>query len=363
MGDFNSDGLNDPLIQRAEPRDNDSLVFSILLGDASDVGFALEPLLYVADFFDEGDPRNIFDSVSITGLGTMSVFAVEDIPDTSCIELVGVTSADQTVVIGRAPLSFLLQIIGSPDSDVITGTDNGETGSDFLSGNTNLDLITGGLGDDTVFGGQGDDSIVDDQGNDTISGGDRMDSIDGGSGNDLIFGNQQFDEIDGGAGNDTIDGGFGSDLIFGGDGDDSLLGNRLFDTIDGGAGNDTIGGGNNRDLLMGGEGNDRINGGADFDTLNGGAGDDTLTGGANADVFVFSRVSGNDVITDFDLTTFNPEVIDLSDLNLISDFETLQSTFLIQNAAGDAVIQIDADNSITLIGVTLADLTASNFIF
>ncbi|MEL7018862.1 MAG: hypothetical protein AAGL18_09070 [Pseudomonadota bacterium] len=252
------------------------------------------------------------------------------------IEFVGVTSADQTVVIGRAPLNFPLQIIGSPDSDVITGTDNGETGSDFLSGNTNLDLITGGLGDDTVFGGQGDDllvggegddSIVGDQGNDTISGGDLMDSIDGGSGNDLIFGNQRFDEIDGGAGNDTI------------------------------------GGGNNRDLLMGGEGNDRINGGADFDTLNGGAGDDTLTGGANADVFVFSRVSGNDVITDFDLTTFNPEVIDLSDLNLISDFETLESTFLIQNAAGDAVIQIDADNSITLIGVTLADLTARNFIF
>ncbi|MEO0674527.1 MAG: calcium-binding protein, partial [Pseudomonadota bacterium] len=178
-----------------------------------------------------------------------------------------------------------------------------------------------------LVGGEGDDSIVGDQGNDTISGGDLMDSIDGGSGNDLIFGNQRFDEIDGGAGNDTI------------------------------------GGGNNRDLLMGGEGNDRINGGADFDTLNGGAGDDTLTGGANADVFVFSRVSGNDVITDFDLTTFNPEVIDLSDLNLISDFETLESTFLIQNAAGDAVIQIDADNSITLIGVTLADLTARNFIF
>ncbi|MBR6014265.1 MAG: calcium-binding protein [Selenomonadaceae bacterium] len=70
----------------------------------------------------------------------------------------------------------------------------------------------------------------------------------------------------------------------------TLKGSSKNDTLTGGKGNDSLSGGNGNDKLIGNKGND---------TLIGGAGNDTLTGGAGKDVFVYSKSSGNDVITDY----------------------------------------------------------------
>ena len=78
--------------------------------------------------------------------------------------------------------------------------------------------------------------------------------------------------------------------MFGGAGNDSLSG---------GDGNDTISGDKGNDTLTGGAGNDSLSGGDGNDTISGDKGNDTLTGGKGKDVFVYSKSTGNDVITDY----------------------------------------------------------------
>ena len=74
----------------------------------------------------------------------------------------------------------------------------------------------------------------------------------------------------------------GADELTGTDGLDMLFGQGGADTLNGGAGND---------WLLGGDGND---------TLDGGAGNDCLQGNAGNDTYVFTKGSGNDIITDLD---------------------------------------------------------------
>jgi Ca2+-binding RTX toxin-like protein len=98
-----------------------------------------------------------------------------------------------------------------------------------------------------------------------------------------------------------------------------------------------------------------LNGAAGDDVLIGGAGDDVLNGGAGADVFVFENGSGNDVIVDFNLTDFDSLAI--RDFG----FEDIASVLLATTEVdGNAVIQLDADDSVTLVDVSVADLMEHN---
>jgi Ca2+-binding RTX toxin-like protein len=129
------------------------------------------------------------------------------------------------------------------------------------------------------------------------------------------------------------------------------------DADQGAAAANTLLGGGNRDVLFGFAGADTLNGMGGNDYLDGGKGNDMLTGGAGADRFVFVTGDGNDTITDF---THGSDVIDLHGYG-VTDFATLE-TLMYQDGA-NLLIALDAQNHITLQGVTIAQLSAGDFAF
>ena len=195
----------------------------------------------------------------------------------------------------------------------------------------------------------------------------------GGSGNDILRGDSglgDYDRMDGGADNDAYYVDTGDDLTFeaAGGGTDTvyadvrvsnggvylyanvenlvLLGTTAF-----GVGNElanTLTGNAQGNYLLGGAGNDR---------LNGGTGNDVLFGEAGQDTFAFSVGSGGDVISDFSLSD---DRIDVSAFGFTS-FDQIQSRFSQVNANG-AINLGDGDFTV-LHNVTMANLTAANFIF
>ena len=277
-------------------------------------------------------------------------------------------------------------LVGGDGNDTIIGgiagadTLIGGTGNDSLDGGSNADTLEGGAGNDTLIGGEASDLINGGIGDDEIRGDSGFDTINGGDGNDLIIDGIGADLLNGGAGNDTISGGTNFDTLIGGTGNDSLDGGGAADTINGGSGNDTLDGGSGADLLFGGNdndlllggltgrdfldgglGNDTLNGGSNIDTLVGGAGNDILSGGSGADEFVFENGFGTDRVTDFNLNVVG-EVIDLSGVSNITSFTDLQNFHLETDANGNAVIR-DGANTITLEGITVSELQASDFLF
>ena len=127
-------------------------------------------------------------------------------------------------------------------------------------------------------------------------------------------------------------------------------------TLDGSSTNDNMTGGKGNDSLFGNAGNDKLSGGKGNDTLDGGAGKDVLTGGDGSDTFVFHGVFGQDRVTDFtagvDHLTF--------DQSLFADTASVLSHA--HQAGADVVISTDASHTVTLSGVSLANLQASDFL-
>ena len=149
-------------------------------------------------------------------------------------------------------------------------------------------------------------------------------------------------------GNDTLDGGNGNDAILGLAGDDILGGANGDDVLDGGGGDDALTGGNGDDMLFGSVGDDTLTGGNGEDTLDGGAGDDRLTGGKGPDLFVFHAGFagfGDDLIFDFS----NGDHIQF-DSGLFEDAQAVLDASV--PVGNNTVITLDADNKITLLGVT-----------
>jgi Ca2+-binding RTX toxin-like protein len=116
--------------------------------------------------------------------------------------------------------------------------------------------------------------------------------------------------ITGTTANDTLYGTAAADTMLGLAGADRLYGQDGNDRIEGGAGDDTLLGGAGIDTMLGGDGRD---------TFYGGAGSDVLTGGANADRFVFNTGLGS------------------GNVDRITDFSTVDDTFLLENATFKAL--------------------------
>ena len=76
---------------------------------------------------------------------------------------------------------------------------------------------------------------------------------------------------------------------------------------------------------------------------------------------MFADGGGADTVTDFDIAN-QFEKIDLSGLSAIVDFADLAANHLSQ-AGSDARIDDGTGTTITLIGITAADLTGDDFIF
>jgi Ca2+-binding RTX toxin-like protein len=135
---------------------------------------------------------------------------------------------------------------------------------------------------------------------------------------------------------------------------------KPYDANFGGAAMDTtLTGGADPDTLYGFAGNDTLNGRAGNDLINGGGGNDTLTGGAGDDHFVFVFGDGHDTITDFSPGNGSGDVIDLHGYGVTTFADLL--THMSQVGA-DVLIDLDAQNQITLQHVMLAQLNAGDFL-
>nr|MCV4206126.1 right-handed parallel beta-helix repeat-containing protein [Roseomonas sp. SXEYE001] len=166
---------------------------------------------------------------------------------------------------------------------------------------------------------------------------------------------------EGTGGNDRLTGTVQHDKLVGLDGNDRLHGGDGHDLIEGGAGDDRIIGGNGLDTLLGGDGNDRLSGGGGQDYLSGGSGDDTLTGGNGNDNFhSFGFGWGNDVVTDFSLAS--DDVLLLEGYGF-SNLEEMQAAAEFDGRSSVITSQHDADTSIKLIGVNVANMTSDDIFF
>jgi Ca2+-binding RTX toxin-like protein len=257
------------------------------------------------------------------------------------------------------------KVNGSSHSEIITGNEQDNT----LSGRAGNDLLTGGGGNDTVFGGADDDVY------DFTGGGLGTDRFFDESGtNDRVIVNSfndilPFSPVDG-----TQTGRDGNDLVivlttgtfrivdhFNGhqiesiatpDGQSMVLANGLVGgngsgIIAGGKGGQTLDGRGGDDFLFGNNGNDR---------LIGGDGNDRLTGGHGGDTFVFGPGFGHDVVTDFS----HADHIEF-DGGLFHNFKQVLAAS--HQVGADTVITVDANDSITLMGVSLHSLHAGHFDF
>jgi Ca2+-binding RTX toxin-like protein len=151
------------------------------------------------------------------------------------------------------------------------------------------------------------------------------------------------DELIGTIGSDDLNGGNGDDIVRGGAGDDTVRGGNGDDDVNGGSGDDDVRGGFGDDTVKGGEGDDTVNGGRD---------DDVLAGGRGADTFVFDGVWGADAGEDI--------VIDYEDgVDLLSVLNV--DSVMISDTAEGALLSMSTGGSLTLEGVTAAEIDASDF--
>jgi Ca2+-binding RTX toxin-like protein len=141
-----------------------------------------------------------------------------------------------------------------------------------------------------------------------------------------------------------------ADFVIGSNCSDVLTGCvNTSNVIVGLGGNDTLVGGNLADVLLGGAGND---------ILVGGPGNDVLSGGGGSNTFKFLEMSGStanfgkDTIVDFKP---GQDVIEISH-SLFADTAALLAATT-DDGHGNAVITVDANNTITLAGLSKAAAT------
>ena len=271
------------------------------------------------------------------------------------------------------------------------GTVYGLGGNDHLVGGAGTDLLDGGTGDDTIDGGGGADTAsyasasgpvtinlslggtqnTGSAGHDTLFG---IEYIEGSQFNDVLRGNSGDNVLDGGLGNDQLAGGAGNDTYYVngqadvlvealGQGTDTAVSTTGFYlyanvenlTLVAGAG-DVFGVGNDlANALTGNEGANLLLGGAGNDRLNGKGGDDVLFGQSGTDTFVFERGTGGDVIADF---VRGQDKIEL--IGIYASFSQVSAHFV--QVGGDGAIDLGGGDMIVLHGVTMATLSAGDFI-
>ncbi|MFT7594457.1 MAG: hypothetical protein ACI8R4_001778 [Paracoccaceae bacterium] len=194
----------------------------------------------------------------------------------------------------------------------------------------------------------------------TLSGDNDL-NVDGNAKNNLITGSDGDNLLRGRGGDDTLKGGAGKDSLIGGNGRDSLSGGDGKDTLRGNIGRDSLLGNKGADKLFGGNGNDTLKGGNGNDLLSGDSGADVLIGNGGSDVFRFKDGFDTDTITGFEALN-DAEKIDLSRVTSVIGFFDLKTNHMVQSGA-DVVIDALGGDTITLVNISLADLTAVDFVF
>lgn len=349
-------------------------------GDAAgDTYFGIEAV-YGSDFNDS--------MVGSSGTNELRGFAGDDILDGAGgnDRLFGGEGADMLIGgIGVDIAMYTVATSGVTLDLTTTGLAGEATGDTFDS----IEWVFGSNFDDDISGDEFNNRLEGRDGDDTLNGGDGNDRLLGGDGNDIINGGDGVDTIFGQDGDDVMTGGAGNDFFFGGAGADSHDGGDDIDTVSylastsgvtvnmqtGGTGGDAAGdtytnierifGTSFDDSIRGSDSDDVLlgNGGADF--LDGGLGDDTLIGGAGIDSFGYNMGEGGaDVITGFFSSN---EVIYLLGVVEDGEFGPFDFEDLIDNFATDVgantVFDFFNGNTLTLVGLNIEDLSASNFDF
>ena len=308
-------------------------------------------------------------------------------------------------------------LTGSDYNDTLQGAGN----DNILSGGKGNDILKGAGGSDTLWGGEGNDYINSDGVGDKIDGGSGIDGVNfstadtgisvslatglygeglyvplpkhpgapkwienvenvyGSNHNDRIWGDDNpnvlwgrdgVDQIWAGDGNDTVVGGAGADQMHGQDGADTLSyaessagvtvlmadgfavgGHGEGDTFDG---FENVRGSDHADIILG-DGN--------INLIEGAGGDDVLFGLGGHDNFMFQRSAagpidvGHDEIGDFTVGQDNI----LIDNSIFANFAQVQSHM--EQVGTTVVITLSPNDSITLHGVNVASLSASDFLF
>jgi hypothetical protein len=259
--------------------------------------------------------------------------------------------SDTTLSLAAGDIEGIQRLYGQALAEIL-----GTQSADFIDRRA---LSTG----EAIYGFGGDDLIFGTQGNDTISGGSGNDQVNGAGGADLIADM---------TGNGILQGGDGEDRVFAGIGNSRLEGGIGNDILVGGTGNDTLLGGSGRDLLQGDPAGARVFGN---DRLDGGTGNDLLMGGDGADVFVFRATGGADTVGRFDVNWLDPNATVATAQDFTPGFDRIEfetGTFATaaevyaatETIGGSAVIQLPGGSaSMTIFGVTEAELSADSFIF
>jgi Bacterial Ig domain len=292
-----------------------------------------------------GDPT-IYDRTSSVGVSNITVDGANvqivsgpRVPDTSESIFVYDRLAGRPLVVGDGN-NFILELVRNQtirmgDGNNFLLLDGGgnhitaDNGSNFIGGATGNDLIWLGDGNNIVIGGP-DDKIFARNGNNVITTG-ADSQIRVGDGSDTITAGDRS-KIWADNGNDLIHSGAGSSLWLG-------------------DGNDTVYAGANNSITLG-NGNDLVYMGAD-DKLTLGHGSDTVVIGVNPQ----STSIGSELINGFnpsrDQITFSAA--------LFTSFASMMADA--KQVGHDTVISYNAQDSVTLRGVSLNSLTASNFHF
>ena len=287
---------------------------------------------------------------------------------------------------------------GTSSNDIMEGS----AGDDTLSAGGGSDLLVGGEGHDLLLGGNGSDTYtyVRGDGDDVIVEGDGQGTADqlivsdvngltetylSADGYDLVIDIFESSIGAGDAGTIRIKdqlrtgGDFGVeeivdsnnnvwtkqdliDFLSGSPSGVTLNGTSANEVLVGGQGDDIVHGGGGDDILRGGDGEDILGADGGNDYLYGGLDDDWMEGGAGNDTFVFTENSGEDGIGDFQAHagTANGDVIELHGQSATSFAELLADA---TEVGGTSFINLDDGNSITLHGVTLDQLSQSDFRF
>ncbi|BBK30908.1 hemolysin type calcium-binding protein [Stella humosa] len=244
-------------------------------------------------------------------------------------------------------------LLGTPETDYM----HGQGGADAIGLDGGDDGARGNAGDDTLIGAAGADSLFGNEGSDLILGGDDGDFIDGGEDSDDVNGNRGQDTVYGGDGADLVRGGRDDDVVDGAGGDDRHVnGNLGNDLVYGGGGDDTIFGGGGNDTLVGEWGRDR---------LSGDLGDDMLIADGDGDVFVFASGQGRDMIVGFQHGGGRIEIAGgINGTDIVSFAAILaRATEADHQGQPGAVIDLGGGHSLTIAGMSKAQLQADDFLF
>ena len=321
-----------------------------------------------------GDDTLLIDGSDVSiagGAGFDSVF-VQDVATVVTLDM-GAASIEWAQgnaggdTFNAASQSARVYIYGMGGNDTLTGSAFG----DFIDGGEGGDSLAGDDGIDTLIGGNGDDTLNGGDGVDVLIGGAGADTLIGGNGDDTLLVDNADLSITGAAGFDSLfvtsDTGVTLDLALASIewAQGSVLGGDTLNAS-GNSANTFLYGWGGADRLMGGSGNDYIAGGADDDILSGGAGNDTMIGEGGVDRYVYTASTwGSDTIHSFDTNSEKLDFTAVAGIDSFSDFTTFEwdpgslgfnSTTLFYNDGGTT-------SAITLIGVQVASLSDSDFLF